>query len=216
MKHAAGYERTGRILLILLAVGFLGCSFLRYCSPNYYSAFLYVYIFPIGILAGGCVIRNAELYRDRTFRILGLFYLWYLAAIFLNERLTHSPGENWKFILVSAVQAFLLFPLGYAAARKRCGKTAGTIAWISVGIVTALSGWGIFQCVSGRTYMPRFENPYGVGTFVGRLVIFANPNPTGLVCAISAVLAGFLACTQKKRGVRAAAAACAAAGHPGY
>ena len=101
MISSISYKRIGRLLVILLGIGFLGCCFVRYCSPNYYSAFLYVYIFPIGILAGGCVIRNGELYRDRTFRILGLFYLWYLAAIFLNEGLAHSPGENWKFILVS-------------------------------------------------------------------------------------------------------------------
>ena len=208
MRQKIRYDQIGRILLALLGIALLGCSFLRYCSPNYYSAFLYMYIFPIGILAGGCLIRNGELYREKSFLILGLFYLWYLIAVFLNEKIVHSPGENWKFVLVAAVQVFLLFPIGFISARKKRGQNAFLYAWISVGIITVLSAWGIYQCLCGRTFMPAFENRYGIGIFVGRLAILANPNPTGLVCCISAVLAGFLFCTQKSRSMRILAAVC--------
>ena len=210
MRNSIGYKRIGRLLVILLGIGFLGCCFLRYCSPNYYSAFLYIYILPVGILAGGMLILSGEVYQERSFQILALFYLWYLAAILLNEGLAHSPGENWRYILVAASQLFLLFPLGVVLAQGNQRKTAFLFAWISVGIVTALSSWAIYQCIIDRTFFPGFENQYGIGTFVGRLVIFANPNPTGMVCAISAVLAGFLFCTQKAKGMKAAAAVCMA------
>ena len=210
MMSSISYKRIGRLLVILLGTGFLGCCFLRYCSPNYYSAFLYIYILPVGILAGGVLIRSGEVYQERSFQILALFYLWYLAAILLNEGLTRSPGENWRFILVAASQLFLLFPMGVALAQNNQRKTASLFAWISVGIVSVLSFWAIFQCLIDRTFIPGFENHYGIGTFVGRLVIFANPNPTGMVCAISAVLAGFLFCTQKAKSLKTVAAVCMA------
>lgn len=137
---------------------------------------------------------------------LVVFFVWLCMCSLLTERV--RPGsfrENIGCLYDAAVSFFVLFPLGAFFAGRGETRPLRRLFFVLVLIFALLSAYGLYAAFTNQTL------PLGGGAVLmskhqmefpgNRLVLAANPNTTGLHCAVLLMAVLFLL-TETKRAVR--------------
>ena len=193
MKQTVSRAKWTMIGLSVIAAGFMILTFLRYYRENLSELSLKMILLPAGLLAGGFLLGDVRIWKQKEFWFLLCFFGWVFFSALCSEPFYGAFEKNGRYLWILAAEILYLFPIGYAYASL--GNTGeqiiGVFAWFSVIITVALCVWGLSCSIRGVYYDAVSLGGFGVGIHPEerRMTIFTHPNPTGLVLALSGILA---------------------------
>ncbi len=193
MKQTVSRAKWTIIGLSVIATGFLILTFLRYYRENLSELSLKMILLPAGLLAGGFLLGDTRIWKQKEFWFLLSFFGWVFFSALCSEPFYGAFEKNGRYLWILAAEIMYLFPIGYAyASIGNTGKRIiGAFAWFSIIITVALCVWGISCSIRGVYYNAASVTGFGVGIHPEerRMTIFTHPNPTGMVLALSGILA---------------------------
>ncbi len=184
---------------VLLTLGCLLASLGQFFDLETYWISVYILV-PATLAAVCALLYTAQRPFNIASLILAALYCWYIAVSLLRGDIS----QNIAIMYCQAAPLLLCFPLPARLEPERRQRAYRLAALCVCAVTTVICAYALVVVVTGR-----FALSATFGLVNQRLQFCCNPNITGQICMICALLCIYLACAAKKWWQRAALAVAA-------
>ena len=194
--------RSWQLPAVLAFVCCIIISVFQYYSPSYSDLFMTAVIFPASVAVFALTLYTRPFIRYAEVKVLGVFFLWMVLGIFLNDwRLEKAFTNTWFYC--TCITLFLCFTLPYAFDKETLKKALSIFAVAMLVCAALLSAAGLTIAFGGITIPESLAKVARIGIYVdGRLWLIIHPNTIAPICGSAILLTGYLLTRTKKRLVR--------------